>query len=82
MPIKSFTIKKIKELSEAAKKLKGEIKVLEAKSLKDIWESDLQDLEKELEKQDKRDADFIANANKKKMKQKGHKKAKKPIPDN
>jgi len=57
MPIKSFTIKKIKELSEAVKKFRGEIKVMEAKSLKDLWEADLQELEKELEKQDKRDAD-------------------------
>lgn len=57
MPIKSFTIKKIKALSEENKKLRGEIKVMEANSLKDLWEADLQELEKELEKQDKRDAD-------------------------
>jgi hypothetical protein len=57
MPIKSFTLKKIKELAETVKKLKGEIKVMEANSLKDLWEADLQELEKELEKQDKRDAD-------------------------
>lgn len=79
MPIKSFTIKKIKELSDAAKKLKGEIKELESKSLSDLWEADLVEFEKELTKQDNRDRDFINNAIKKKMKQKGHKKAKKPI---
>lgn len=57
MPIKSFTVKKIKALSDDAKKLKGEIKELEAKSLKDLWEADLEEFEKELGKQDKRDED-------------------------
>lgn len=79
MPIKSFTNKKLKELSDSVKKLKGEIKDLEAKSLKNLWENDLVEFEKELDKQDKRDQDTINNAIKKKQKAKGHKKAKKPI---
>merc|ERR1711964_285181 len=74
-----FTIKKIKELSDAAKKLKGEIKEMESKSVQDLWEADLVEFEKELTKQDSRDRDFINNAFKKKMKQKGHKKVRKPV---
>lgn len=46
MPIRSFTNKKIRELNDTHNRLIEEIRVLSSKNEKDLWLSDMDDLEK------------------------------------
>lgn len=50
MPIKSFTSKKMQDLMDNYKTLDNDFKTLKAKSEKDLWLSDLDELELALKK--------------------------------
>lgn len=50
MPIKSFTAKKMQDLTDNFHTLQKEIDILKSKSEKDLWLSDLDELEQALKK--------------------------------